>query len=128
MCSSDSNIIDLHVYNEMTSAIVDALLHCVYHGQATIEPITDEGIERFDNVCLELGIKVKQSDNMEWTLELPLNTDALQKFLLSGELSDVMLVIEGEKLSVHRAILCCHSDVLLAMLSGAFSESHQKEV
>jgi len=77
---------------------------------------------------LELGIAVKHLEETEWTLELPFNTDQLHNFLLSGELSDVTFIVEEEKLSVHRAILCCHSDVLLAMLSGAFAEGRQKEV
>ena len=101
---------------------------CIYYGVATIEPVADEDSKRFHKICLELGIRVKQSKDTEWILEQPLNTDNLQKFLLSGELSDVTLVVEGDKISVHRVILCCHSDVLLAMLSGAFAEGHQKEV
>ena len=101
---------------------------CIYYGAATIDPVADEEGERFHKICSELGITVKQCKGTEWILEQPLNVDNLQKFLLSGELSDVTFVVEEDKISVHRVILCCHSDVLLAMLSGAFAEGHQKEV
>ena len=108
--------------------MVEALLQCVYRGKATINNFTDN-VVRFNNICAELGIKVKHLENTKWSLELsPFNAEHLHKFLLSGDLSDVTFVVEGEKLSVHRAILCCHSDVLQAMLSGAFAEGHQKEV
>lgn len=128
MCRcSDAGGIDLYINAEIASAVVEMLLQCVYYGKVNIKPVTDEA-ERFDKICVELGVKVKHTDDLEWTLEMPFSADHLQKFLLSGELSDVTFVVEGDKLSVHRAILCCHSDVLLAMLSGAFAEGHQKEV
>lgn len=107
--------------------MVEALLQCIYHGKATIKSFTDD-VVRFNKICAELGIKVKRLENREWSLGLPFNVEHLHEFLLSGKLSDVTFVVEGEKLSVHRAILCCHSDVLQAMLSGAFAEGHQKEV
>lgn len=129
MSHSDADSIDLYINNEIAPATVEALLQCLYYGRAKIKPVTDD-VERFNKICLELGIRVKYYEDTEggWILELPFSADNLQKFLLSGELSDVTFVVEGEQLSVHRAILCCHSDVLLAMLSGAFAESHQKEV
>ena len=127
MVCSNTGSIDLYINADTASTVVETLLKCVYYGKANIKPVTDDA-ERFDKICVELGITVKQSDDVEWTLELPFRADHLQKFLLSGELSDVTFVVEEDKLSVHRAILCCHSDVLLAMLSGAFAEGHQKEV
>ena len=127
MCCSDAENTELYINDDIPSTTVETLLQCVYHGKTKIQPVTDE-VERFDKLCLEFGIKVKHLEDAEWTLELPFNADDLQKILLSGELSDVTFVVEEEKLSVHRAILCCHSDVLLAMLSGAFAEGHQKEV
>lgn len=117
----------LHIKDEITPVVVEGLLQCIYYGKATIKPVID-GVDRFNEICLELGVKVKQLDDTEWIVELPFNADSLQRFLLSGELSDVSFIVEEEKLSVHRAVLCCHSDVLLAMLSGAFAEGHQKEV
>ena len=124
---SDGANTSLHIHDNVAPIIVEALLRCVYHGKATIKSFTDD-VVKLNNICAELGVKVKHLENKEWSLELPLNAEHLHKFLLSGELSDVTFVVEGEKLSVHRAILCCHSDVLQAMLSGAFAEGHQKEV
>ena len=120
-------MINLYVNNEVAPAIVEAFLHCIYYGRAKITSFTED-VVRFCNICSELGIAVKHLEETEWTLELPFNADQLHNFLLSGKLSDVTFIVEEEKLSVHRAILCCHSDVLLAMLSGAFAEGRQKEV
>ena len=124
---SDSDNITLHIHDDIAPVMVEALLQCIYHGKAMIKSFTDD-VVRFHKICSELGIEVKHLEDTEWTLELLMNAEHLHKFLLSGELSDVSFVVEGEKLSVHRAILCCHSEVLLAMLSGAFAEGHQKEV
>ena len=125
---SDDENVELYVNDDIPSVIVEALIQCIYCGHVTIAPVTGD-VKTFHKVCSELGVKVKQQpDETTWTLELPFNAVSLQRFLSSGELSDVTFVVEGEKLSVHRAILCCQSDVLSAMLSGAFAESHQKEV
>lgn len=127
MCCSDAENIDLFINDVIPSVIVEALLQCIYYGVTTVQSVTDD-VEKFLKICLELRIKAKESKDQQWILELPFNADNLQKFLSSGELSDVTFVVEGEKLLAHRAVLCCHSDVLLAMLSGAFAEGHQKEV
>jgi len=128
ICSSDAENVDLFINDDIPSVIVEAILQCIYYGRTTIQSVNDFDVEKFRKICLEVRIKTKQSKDQQWILELPFNADNLQKFLSSGELSDVTFVVEGEKLLAHRAILCCHSDVLLAMLSGAFAEGHQKEV
>ena len=112
--------------NDIPSVITVAVLSCFYRNKRTVSGIVD-GV-KLSTVCSELSIKVKELTENQWNLELPLNTDNLQCFLSSGEFSDVIFVVEGEKLCGHRAIVCCHSEVLSAMLSGGFAESHQKEV
>jgi len=114
------------VNSDIPSVITEAVLSCLYSNKRTIGSVVD-GI-KLSTVCSELSIKVKQLKENQWDLESPLNTDNLQCFLSSGEFSDVRFVVEGEKLCGHRAIVCCHSEVLSAMLSGNFAESHQKEV
>ena len=112
--------------NDIPSVITEAVLSCLYSNKRTVSGVVD-GV-KLNAVCSELSIKVKELTENQWDLELPLNTDNLQCFLSSGEFSDVIFVVEGEKLCGHRAIVCCHSEVLSAMLSGGFAESHQKEV
>jgi len=106
--------------------ITEAVLSCLYSNKRTISGVVD-GV-KLSTICSELFIKVKESTENQWDLELPLNNDNLKCFLSSGEFSDVMFVVEGEKLCGHRAIVCCRSELLSAMLSGGFAESHQKEV
>ena len=112
--------------NDIPSVITEAVLSCLYSNKRTISGVVD-GV-KLSAVCSELSIKAKELTENQWNLKLPLNTDNLQSFLSSGEFSDVIFVVEGEKLCGHRAIVCCHSEVLSAMLSGGFAESHQKEV
>ena len=112
--------------NDIPSVITEAVLSCLYSNKRTISGAVD-GV-KLSTVCSELSIKVKELAENKWDLELPLNTDNTQCFLSSGEFSDVIFVVEEEKLCGHRAIVCCHSEVLSAMLSGGFAESHQKEV
>jgi len=114
------------VNNDIPSVITEAVLSCLYSNKRTISSVVD-GV-KLSAVCSELSIKVKELTENQWDLELPLNTESLQCFLSSWEFSDVIFVVEGEKLCGHRAIVCCHSEVLSAMLSGGFAESHQKEV
>ena len=116
----------LYVNNDIPSVITEAVLSCLYSNKRTVSGVVDE--VKLTAVCSELSVKVKQLTENKWDLELPLNTDDLQCFLSSGEFCDVRFVVEGEKLCGHRAIVCCHSEVLSAMLSGGFTESHQKEV
>ena len=116
----------LYVNNDIPPVITEAVLSCLYSNKRTISGVVDE--VKLSAVCSELSIKVTQLKENQWDLESPLNTDNLQCFLSSGEFCDVIFVVEGEKLCGHRAIVCCHSDVLSAMLSGGFAESHQKEV
>ena len=116
----------LYVNNDIPSMITEAVLSCLYSNKRTISGVVD-GV-KLTAVCAELSVKVKQLTENKWDLELPLNTDNLQCFLSSGEFCDVRFLVEGEKLCGHRAIVCCHCEVLSAMLSGGFSESHQKEV
>ncbi|XP_065888249.1 rho-related protein racA-like isoform X2 [Dysidea avara] len=123
---SESGKVHLYVNNDIPSVITEAVLSCLYSNKRTVSGVVD-GV-KLTTVCSELSIKVKQLTENKWDLELPLNTDSLQCFFSSGEFCDVRFVVEGEKLCGHRAIVCCHSDVLSAMLSGGFTESHQKEV
>ena len=116
----------LYVNNDIPSVITEAVLSYLYSNKRTVSGVVD-GV-KLAAVCSELSIKVKQLTGNQWNLELSLNTDNLQCFLSSGEFSDVRFIVEGEKLCAHRAILCCHSEVLSAMFSGGFAESHQKEV
>jgi len=102
------------------------VLSCLYSNKRTVSGVVD-GV-KLCAVCSEFTIKVKESTENQWDLELPLNTENLQCFLSSGKFSDVIFEVEGEKLCGHRAIVCCHSEVLSAMLSGGFAESYQKEV
>ncbi|XP_065886948.1 rho-related protein racA-like [Dysidea avara] len=123
---SESGKVHLYVNNDIPSVITEAVLSCLYSNKRTVSGIVD-GVKLMA-VCSELSIKVKELTENQWDLELPLNTDNLQCFLSSGEFCDVRFVVEGEKLCGHRAIVCCHCEVLSAMLSGGFAESHQKEV
>ncbi|XP_065886952.1 rho-related protein racA-like isoform X2 [Dysidea avara] len=123
---SESGKVHLYVNNDIPSMITEAVLSCLYSNKRTISGVVD-GV-KLTAVCAELSVKVKQLTENKWDLELPLNTDNLQCFLSSGEFCDVRFLVEGEKLCGHRAIVCCHCEVLSAMLSGGFSESHQKEV
>ena len=116
----------LNVNNDIPSVITEAVLSCLYSNKRTVSDVVD-GVKLMA-VCSELSIKVKQLTDNQWDLESPLNTENLQCFLSSGEFCDVRFVVQGEKLCGHRAIVCCHSEVLSAMLSGGFAESHQKEV
>jgi len=118
--------VHFYVNNDIPSVITEAVLSCLYSNKRTVSGVAD-GV-KLNAACTELSIKVNQLTENQWDLELPLSTDNLQCFLTSGEFSDVKFVVEGEKLCGHRAILCCHSEVLSAMLSGGFAESHQKEV
>ena len=119
----------LYVNNDIPSVITEAVLSCLYSNKTTIGGVMAvfDGV-KLSAVCSELSIKVKQLTDNQWYLESPLNTDNLQCFLSSGEFCDVRFVVEGEKFCGHRAIVCCHSEVLSAMLSGGFAESYQKEV
>ena len=112
--------------NDIPSVITEAVLSCLYSNKRTVSGVVD-GV-KLNAVCSELSIKVKELTENQWDLDLPLNTDSLLCFLSSGIFCDVKFFVEGEKLCGHRAIVCCHSEVLSAMLSGGFAESHQKEV
>ena len=116
----------LYVNNDIPLVITESVLSCLYSNKRTVSGVVD-GV-KLTAVCSELSIKVKQLAENQWDLELPLNTDNLQCFLSCGEFCDLRFVVEGEKLCGHRAIVCCHSEALSAMLSGGFAESYQKEV
>jgi len=115
------------VKDDIPSVITEAVLSCLYSNKRSAKGVGDAGV-KLTVACSEFSINVKRLTENQWDIELPLNTDSLQCFLSSGEFSDVKFVVEGQKLCGHRAILCCHSEVLTAMLSGGFAESHQKEV
>ena len=112
--------------NDIPSIVTEAVLSCLYSNKSTFFGNVD--IPKLRAACYDLSIGMKSSRNTQWDLDFQLETDNLQHFLSSGEFSDVIFVVEGEKLCGHRAIVCCHSEVLSAMLSGGFAESHQKEV
>jgi len=114
------------VNSDIPLVITEVVLSCLYNNRRTVSGVVD-GV-KLSAVCSELSIKVTQLKENQWDVESSLNTDNLQCFLSSGEFCDVRFVVEGEKLCGHRAIVCCHSEVLSAMLSGGFAESHQKEV
>jgi len=114
------------VSNDIPSVITKAVLSCLYSNKETVSGVVD-GV-KLSAICSEFSIKVKKLTENKWDLELSLNIESLQCFLLSGEFCDVRFVVKGEKLCGNRAIVCCHSEVLSAMLSGGFAESHQKEV
>jgi len=118
--------VHLKVNDDIPSVITEAVLSCLYSNKRIVSGIVD-GVS-LSAICSELSIKVNHLSENRWYLESPLNTDNFQCFLSSREFCDVIFVVEGKKLCGHRAIVCCHSEVFTAMLSGDFAESHQKEV
>ena len=51
-----------------------------------------------------------------------------QDFTQAWKFSDVVLVVEGEKLHVHRAVLALCSPVFETMLTSEFQEKEKKEI
>lgn len=47
---------------------------------------------------------------------------------MATELSDVVLLIEGQAFRVNKDVLCQHSDYFSAMFSGNFSEKEKQEI
>ncbi|KAJ8912844.1 hypothetical protein NQ315_007976 [Exocentrus adspersus] len=59
---------------------------------------------------------------------LSLFSEHLSALCLSPDYSDVVLIVEGERLSAHKVILAARSDYFRAMLYGGLKESSQAEI
>uniref|UniRef100_A0AAR5QFU2 BTB/POZ domain-containing protein 9 n=1 Tax=Dendroctonus ponderosae TaxID=77166 RepID=A0AAR5QFU2_DENPD len=55
-------------------------------------------------------------------------SENLASLLLSQEYSDIVLVVEGQKLHAHKVILAARSDYFRALLYGGLRESNQDEI
>ncbi|VEN59514.1 unnamed protein product [Callosobruchus maculatus] len=55
-------------------------------------------------------------------------SEHLSALCLNQEYSDVVLVVEGQKLSAHKVILAARSDYFRALLYGGLRESNQDEI
>lgn len=59
---------------------------------------------------------------------LELFSDNLSTLCLSHEYSDIVLVVEGQKLHAHKVILAARSEYFRALLYGGLKETNQSEI
>lgn len=71
------------------------------------------------------GISPKRTGEIELTAQF---SDQMAQLCMSEDYSDVIFVVENEKLPAHRVILASRSEYFRALLYGGMCESNQSEI
>ena len=104
----------------MSPIVFDMLIKCVYNHSVIIDK-NNNNYSAIVSYGAELGI-------LAYGDRLQSDIDYLQMFYYSSVFSDLMLIVNNEKLAVHKAVLCARSNVFSAMFSGYYKEGSQLEV
>ena len=118
--SCSNGVTHIKVRDQVSPIAFEILIKCVYNHSVIIDK-TNDNYNIIASYGADLGILTCGN-------HFQLDTDYLKTFYCSSVFSDLTLIINDEKLAVHKAVLCARSNVFSAMFSGYYKEGSQLEV